>query len=176
MSDISGEKNMCDVPGLTPDQYEVLEFVRVAGQKISSRLVYVPSEKMLYSQNAPCKLGTAFRCRDRGLKCSARRILTSDGRLIKLKKSPNHNHESNYEQEFKNLSAIQSLKEKCSKIETVAGSAKMASVRSIYKTVIEERVDIFLHLLHFAQFSKLLLIFCSNRYSLLIGILLFIFK
>lgn len=116
----------------------MFDFVRVAGKKITSSLIYVPSEKMLYSQNATCKFGVAYRCRDRTLKCTARRILTPNGLFIRLVNSSNHSHQSTYEQEFSNLTATQSLKERCAQIETVADSSKMVSVRSIYKTVLEE--------------------------------------
>lgn len=126
------------VADLDPNKYDVLEFIRVAGHKITSKLIYVSTEKMLYSQNSKCKFGIGFRCRNRSLKCGAKRILTDSGLLIKIKNSPDHNHECDYEQDFKNLSAVQSLKEKCAQIETVTGSSKMASVRSIYKTVIAE--------------------------------------
>lgn len=88
---------MCDelarITGLKHGQYECFEFSRVAGQKITSSFVYVASEKMLYRQNVKCKHGIAYRCRDRSLKCPARRIMTADGQFIKLNNSPTHNHE-----------------------------------------------------------------------------------
>lgn len=64
-SECDGER----IPVLRRDQYEVLEYERVAGHTITSNLIYAKSEKMLYSKNGKCKQGEAWRCRDRKLDC-----------------------------------------------------------------------------------------------------------
>lgn len=61
--DVPSIDNLQLVPGLKPNQYKILEYVRVAGKQINSELIYVPSEKMLYSKNSACSYALAQDCK-----------------------------------------------------------------------------------------------------------------
>lgn len=124
-----------DLPGLARNQYNIFQHVFVQGDRRDSQLVYTNIEKKLYSRNTKCKYGVSLRCHDR--KCKCRRILCDNGVAIGLVSAPPHTCVLDYEQKFKDLLAKQDLKTRCAQIETIAGNAKMATVRSIFKSVKE---------------------------------------
>lgn len=118
------------------NQYSTYAHEFVTAKKRKSRLIYLPEEKQLYSVNAPSVYGKTYRCYNR--KCKARIILCDDGDVIKLHTAKPHYHAADQEQQFINFKALEAFKTKCGSIESIAGSSKMATVRSIFKRVIEE--------------------------------------
>lgn len=124
-------------PNLNESRYNIFDWEDVPGKKMGSTLKYTKEEQRLYSSNSvKNQFGIAHRCYDRS--CKARRILCPNGLFIALKGSPEHTCKINHVQLCIDLRADNELKTRCSQIETIAGGSKMATVRSIFKGVIQE--------------------------------------
>lgn len=125
------------VPGLVEDQYDILDWENAPGKIFGSVMIFTKCEQRLYSTNSVRnQYGIAYRCYDRS--CRARRTMCPNGLFIALKTSKKHTCTLNHIQKNTDLRAENEFKSRCGQIERIAGSSKMATVRSIFKGVIEE--------------------------------------
>lgn len=122
---------------LKQNEYTLCDFEFITGNRTNTILIYDRDDKQMFtnSQNM-CKYGERYRCQNR--KCPAHRVLCNNNMLIKLNDSKPHNHDTNQEQRYKNLRALNSLKSMCRQVETIDGSSKRSFLRSIFKRVREE--------------------------------------
>lgn len=113
----------CDPP------YE-LAFEFLHGEKINSMLLSTLSDHQLFSRNGKCVLGARYRCRDR--ECRAFVIYNEKtNKCLRLSSTPRHKHrkcDSDIEVDYWNLVALNEMRDRCSKLET------LDKVRKIFTT------------------------------------------
>lgn len=106
----------------------------VTSERKSGKFVYVSNEKCLYSINSTNKYGEAYRCSIRS--CKSRVIIISSGDCIKLDTSPPHHHETNHEERFKRVAALDDVRKGCADLATIASGSRISDARAVYKSVI----------------------------------------
>lgn len=95
------------------------EFLR--GEKINSMLLSTTSDHHLFTSHGKCWFGARYRCRDRN--CRAFVVYDEKtNKCFRLSLTPPHKHEkcdSDIEVDYWNLVALNEMRDRCSKLETL---------------------------------------------------------
>lgn len=128
---------------LSLNQYEILEFEFIVGERADSKILFTKEECQMYSYNCTTKLGKAFLCvqlekSGRKRVCKCRVILVeNDTKCIKLITAFKHNHLDNKTARRRELVCLNEIKRRCSSLESFLSTTRL-TVRDIFNQVILE--------------------------------------
>lgn len=120
---------------LNVNDFEIIEYELIQGLRVSSKLLYVPSEKQFYVFNCSSKLGKSYVCREK--RCNVRVYLTENEECKRFKSNSNSHLHSDKEEEFNELKVLNEIKSKCAEPHSSLGGRKL-TVRNIFYQVIRK--------------------------------------
>lgn len=113
-----------------------MNFEIITGYRKNSQLLYVLDQRMIYVKKSVYNSINKYECRVKT--CKARVSVHPDGKCVLAKNYVEHNHE-NEEEVYKELKALNSIKDECEDLAGTLGgdTSAMSSIRSSFRKICE---------------------------------------